>query len=319
MDKATIYQNLGNITKSKENWYNSLIVDPEYLGAELLVDYLSYLLNEISYEEIIEKYHYKIKRSISNNDKSEVSGHLSQFYSVHGQIDSSIYYANNSVQLYKDNSSPMQMVWRNLFRIPNYIYIGRYDIAINIYEEYGKTGQTKDNFLSNVWLKMHENKIVEAKKLVNNKLETKIIAGELLNLSEHYLLNGLISLKENQYQDAIVSFKKILSYSSGSTPDYFSFSRVSGSDIDVYLLISQVYFQLNDTQASFEWALKAYKISPFEPLIQYQMALIEHDTGNHDKAKEYLEYCLDFWKYADEDFSPSIEAKKKWSEWNQVN
>ena len=38
-----------------------------------------------------------------------------------------------------------------------------------------------------------------------------------------------------------------------------------------------------------------------------------------DKAKEYLEYCLDFWKYADADFSPSIEAKKKWSEWNQVN
>ena len=90
MDKAIIYQNLGNITKSKENWYNSLIIDPEYLGAELNVDYYSYVLKEISYEEIVEKYYYKMNRSISDKDKGEVSGALSIIYSVHGQIDSSI-------------------------------------------------------------------------------------------------------------------------------------------------------------------------------------------------------------------------------------
>ena len=212
------------------------------------------------------------------------------------------------------------MGWRNLLRIPNYIYIGRYDIAKNIYEEYGKTGQVKDDVLSNVWLKMYENKIIEAKKLVNNKLETKIIAGDLIHLTEHYFLKGLISLKENQFQDAIVSFKKILNLSIYSAPPhYFSFGPLSGHNLAVYLLISQAYFQLNDAEAALKWALKAYKISPFEPLIQYQMALIVHEAGNNEKAMQYLKYCLDIWKHADEDFAPAIEAKQKWTEWNQIN
>ena len=76
---------------------------------------------------------------------------------------------------------------------------------------------------------------------------------------------------------------------------------------------------MNDAEAALKWALKAYKTSPFEPLIQYQMALIEHDAGNYEKANEYLKYCLDIRKHADEDFTPSIEAKQKWSEWNQIN
>ena len=173
--------------------------------------------------------------------------------------------------------------------------------------------------MSNVWLKMYENKIIEVKKLVNNKLETKIIEGDLIHLTEHYLLIGLISLKENQFQDAIVSLKKILNLSIFRGPQYFSFGPVSGHNLAVYLLISQAYFQLNDTEAALEWALKAYKISPFEPLIQYQMALIVHEAGNNEKAMQYLEYCLDIWKHADEDFTPSIEAKQKWSEWNQIN
>ena len=96
-------------------------------------------------------------------------------------------------------------------------------------------------------------------------------------------------------------------------------SRVAGDDVEVYLLISQAYFQLNDKEAALEWALKAYKISPFEPLIQYQMALVVNEAGNHEKAMQYLEYCLDIWKHADADFSPYIEAKQKWAEWNQIN
>ena len=151
-----------------------------------------------------------------------MSSFLSTYYSVHGQIDSSIYYANKYIQWIENESSPQQIAWRKLYRIPNYIYIGRYDIAKNIYEEYGKTGQVKDDVLSNVWLKMYENKIIEAKKLVNNKLETKIIEGDLIHLTEHYLLIGLISLKENQFQDAIVSLKKILNLSIFREPQYFS-------------------------------------------------------------------------------------------------
>ena len=90
-------------------------------------------------------------------------------------------------------------------------------------------------------------------------------------------------------------------------------------DYDIYLLISQASLQLQDQISAREWIEKAYQLNSFEPRIQYQMALIEHDAGNYEKANEYLKYCLDIWKHADEDFTPSIEAKQKWSEWNQIN
>ena len=96
---AVLYQQKGNYKKARENWYNSLIVDPEYLGAELLVDFYSYVLKEISYDQLIEKYHYKMEQSISDEDKGQVCWFLSEYYSVPGQIDSSIYYANRSFQL----------------------------------------------------------------------------------------------------------------------------------------------------------------------------------------------------------------------------
>ena len=259
-----------------------------------------------------------MERSISDEDKGEVCWHLSKYYSVHGQVDSSIYYANRSLQFIENTYSPRSVVKRNLSNIPNYIYIGRYDLAKNIYEQYGKTGQVKDDYLTIGWLMMHENKIVEAKEWVNNKIERKIMEGHLSSLSKYYFLNGLISLKENEYQDAIIEFKKVLN-NYPYVERYFSMSRVAGDDVGVYLLISQAYYQLNDTEAALEWALKAYGISPFEPLIQYQMALVVNEAGNHEKAMQYLEYCLEIWKHADKDFAPAMEAKQKWTEWNEVN
>ena len=68
-----------------------------------------------------------------------------------------------------------------------------------------------------------------------------------------------------------------------------------------------------------EWIEKAYQLNSFKPRIQYQMALLEHDAGNHPKALIFLEHCLKIWKNADADFAPAVEAKQKWAEWNQIN
>ena len=139
---------------------------------------------------------------------------------------------------------------------------------------------------------------------------------DLFYLEGPYFLKGMIYLRSKDYQNAIATFEKALTYHPHYPHYYSMFAAV---DSDIYLLISQASMQLQDQVSAREWIEKAYQLNSFEPRIQYQMALIEHDAGNHEKSKEYLKYCLDVWKYADTDFSPSIEAKKKWVEWNQVN
>ena len=83
--------------------------------------------------------------------------------------------------------------------------------------------------------------------------------------------------------------------------------------------MSQSYHQLGDMKSAREWIEKAHHIDSFGPRIQYQMALLEYDDGNHEKAMEYLEYCLEIWKHADDDFPPLMEAREKLRSWNQIN
>ena len=87
----------------------------------------------------------------------------------------------------------------------------------------------------------------------------------------------------------------------------------------VFLLMSQSHRQLGNVKSAREWIEKAYRIDSFDPHIQYQMALLEYDAGNHVKGVEYLKYCLEIWKYADDDFPPLMEAKEKLRSWNQIN
>ena len=120
-------------------------------------------------------------------------------------------------------------------------------------------------------------------------------------------MKGLIYQKSNDHENAIIAFEKSLHF----VPGHFSYHSLDGqSDELVFLLMSQSHRQLGNVKSAREWIEKAYRIDSFDPHIQYQMALLEYDAGNHVKGVEYLKYCLEIWKYADEDFPPAAEAKE---------
>ena len=74
----------------------------------------------------------------------------------------------------------------------------------------------------------------------------------------------------------------------------------------------------NNSQSikAFEDLLKSFPISAS---MNFELAKSYYADGNRNKALEHLEIVLNIWKNADATYKPAIEARKKWTEWNQVN
>ena len=51
----------------------------------------------------------------------------------------------------------------------------------------------------------------------------------------------------------------------------------------------------------------------------FEIAKSYYADGNRKKALEHLEIVLNVWENADATYKPAIEAREKWSQWNEVN
>ena len=194
--------------------------------------------------------------------------------------------------------------------------MGREELAKEIFEKYGGKGHIGESDLSQAIIYLYDNEFQKAHQFINDQIEKTTLEGNLFQLYNHHFLKGLIYQKSNDHENAIIAFEKLLQFPPGNF-NYHSLERQS--DELVFLLMSQSHHQLGDMESAREWIEKAYRIDSFNPRIQYQMALLEYDDGNHEKAMEYLEYCLEIWKHADDDFSPLMEARGKLRSWNQIN
>ena len=315
-DASKLYKLIGDYKKAREYMMQCLIVDPEYMDGQCEVEYYNYALKEISFDKLIEKYYNKINRSQTNQDKYLVHVYLRSLYSIHGLIDSAIYHHELSLKLIEDESSPSNIIWEKLTFIPFYLNMGRDELAQKVYAQYGDIGFIKEYELSKAWIYLNENKYDEAQNFTDDAIMKLSEKGQMSRLGQLYFIKGMIYLKLKDYESAITAFEKVLTLPITYIAPYHGMLRTH--DFYIYLLLSQASFQLQDIKSARDCIEIAYRLNSFEPRIQYQMALIEHVSGNREKAMEYLEYCLRIWKDADEDYPPALEAKQKLTEWNQV-
>ena len=66
----------------------------------------------------------------------------------------------------------------------------------------------------------------------------------------------------------------------------------------------------------FEDLLKSSPISAYK---NFELAKSYYADGNRNKALEHLKIVLNVWENADATYTPAIEAREKWSQWNEVN
>ncbi|MCD4696223.1 MAG: hypothetical protein K8S16_08260, partial [Bacteroidales bacterium] len=75
--------------------------------------------------------------------------------------------------------------------------------------------------------------------------------------------------------------------------------------------IGRCYRKLNKFKKAEEYLTIALKDSPYNPINNYEAAMLYIDKGDKQKALEYLKVANDIWKDADPEYKPAQKAKEK--------
>ena len=118
-------------------------------------------------------------------------------------------------------------------------------------------------------------------------------------------LRGKLLEKEGKLEDALNMYTESLLYS----PSHYELRKAIGR-------IQRLLGNYSQSISIFEALLKGYPTSGER---NFDLAKSYYADGNRKKAFEHLEIVLDVWKNADATYKPAIEAREKWSQWNEVN
>ena len=110
---------------------------------------------------------------------------------------------------------------------------------------------------------------------------------------------------DGQWQQALNIYTESLSYS----PTHYKL-RVS---------IGQTQRLLGNYKESIKIFEDLIKAVPIAGEWNFELAKSYFTDGNRTKALEHLEIVLNVWENADATYKPAIEAREKWTQWNQIN
>jgi tetratricopeptide (TPR) repeat protein len=99
-----------------------------------------------------------------------------------------------------------------------------------------------------------------------------------------------------QYTKAIENFQKGLEY--------------EPSDGELLRRIGQCRRELKQYEKAENVLLNSLKYRPYNPKLNYELALLYLDMGNKEKALKHVKVALEVWKDADEEFKPAQLAMK---------
>ena len=100
---------------------------------------------------------------------------------------------------------------------------------------------------------------------------------------------------------------------------YIESLALSPRHYDLRKSIGKMHRLLGDNDKSIEIFKQLLLPSPRSGELNLGIAKSYYADGNRKKAFEHLETARDVWKNADATYKPAIEAREKWTEWNQIN
>ena len=118
-------------------------------------------------------------------------------------------------------------------------------------------------------------------------------------------LRGRLLENEGKLENALKMYIESLSY----YPGHYELRKAIGRT-------QRLLGYHSESIKTFEDFLKNLPTSASRNL---ELAKSYYADGNRKKALEHLEIVLNVWENADATYKPAIEAREKWSQWNEVN
>ena len=118
-------------------------------------------------------------------------------------------------------------------------------------------------------------------------------------------LRGRLLENEGKLEEALKMYIESLEYD----PNHYELRKAIGRT-------QRLLGNHSQSIVIFEDLLKSFPISANR---NFELAKSYYADGNRKKALEHLEIVLNVWENADATYNPAIEAREKWSQWNEAN
>lgn len=296
------YTVIGDMELAKENYEKALLMADVAEEVPVKIDLANILLNTGKFDLAHEQYLDVLRISKTASDSAKVFGALEKFYLTKGQAGKSLESHEQKIAKYKTFIPPKDVMVYRVFSVEPYIYADKLDKAFKILEEIAiKLEPPLDNVVPFGYMIIYAETGETEKALEAISGAEDLIKGfgEEILMAEVYNVQGKLNELLGEYPKAIENYNKCLEMNATS---YFFHSS-----------IARCYRHLLDFQKAEEEIQISLKYHPFDPISNYEAALLYLETGDEEKGLEYLERAVDIWKDADSDYQKANIAKDKLS------
>jgi tetratricopeptide (TPR) repeat protein len=292
-----LYEKMGDFPQAKSQYEKALLFKPDDIP--VLINLANIEATIGHFENAHQQYQEALKLSKIPKDKAAAYDGLVNLCTTRGQMKKSLEYFQRQLTFIKEYMAPYLVSIVVAVSVSNYIKAGEEQEA---FRTLGALKQELkpplDTFIDfgYIMIYLELERADEAEKLLPVIEKFNQTIGVNILTKFVYLAKGRIQQIRKQYTKAIESFQKGLEYE----PSYGELLR----------RIGQCHRQLKQYEKAEKVLLNSLKYRPYNPKLNYDLALLYLDMGNKEKALKHVKVALEVWKDADVEYKPGQLAMK---------
>jgi serine/threonine protein kinase/tetratricopeptide (TPR) repeat protein len=312
---GSLYRTIGDYERARTYYGKARVVEPEKV--EILADLAEVEIRLGNFDEAVRQFEEALDLADVSEERTAVYYSLINYYKFRGQIRKALETNALYTAECKKTLSPLAVMLESMDRLDLYVLIGEEDAAFGIIE--GIRAAVKDSPVAR-WLPAIGNvaiymvlddpeRIEEYKQAVDDtEAFVELSHFEQLRVLVFAGRAGIHALK-GEHSEAIASYEKAIA-TSRQDPGFRVFANVA---------MAGCCRELGELKSAEKRLQNLLKLEPVDPEVHYETALVYHEMGKTDQAREHLNKALWVWEDADPEFKPAKEARQTLAQWQSLS
>jgi tetratricopeptide (TPR) repeat protein len=282
--------------KAIENYDNALLLEPENVFILISRSNIEIFLGE--FDLAIKGYNDALAICHTARDSAMVYAALSNYFTMKGQIQKSLYYYELEVAENKKSQTPLDYMVNQTFNIFKYVKAGKREKGMRILKELEPKFKPPVDKVIAFGYMFYYLELEDVEKVKPYIAEAK----ELIQGFGQEALMVMVFFAEGRIAELTGNYKEAIS-------NYLKFYKQHLTDDDIMRRLGASYRKDGQMREAKEFLEKTLEANPYNSLTNLEMAKYYLDKGGEKKAEEHLKLALEVWKDADSDYKYAIEAQ----------
>ncbi len=292
------YRTLGDMEKARESYEKALLVADMSELVPIKVDLANISRHMGDFDKALQQFTGALADARTAADSATVYDGMQKFYLVRGQADKALEYYEMKLAKYMRFIPPRQQLVFQLFTVDIYATAGEESLAYEKLEAIaGELESPLDNLAPFGYMLIYAetgqaDKIKDAMKGAEELIQD---FGEEQLMNNIYYARARVNELTGKYVEAIEDYKRYL--------------ENNANEYNIHTNIARCYRHLKEFIKAQEEIMINLKYRPFDPVPNYEAAMLFIEKGETGDALQYLERAVKIWEDADADYAPAKEAK----------